>query len=124
MRAHEFINEDKGRGKISKVNQYASVGLNVFSDAERINSDYTLNRVMMAVAGSDGKTIANSPKHSWVGKYKSAHPYTQIEQDMIKLAYEAMGADWEDLNVGDLQSEELDSTQLQSPIKPFKGYKK
>jgi hypothetical protein len=28
------------------------------------------------------------------------------------------------LNKGDLDSEELDSTQDQSPIKPFKGYKK
>jgi hypothetical protein len=124
MRAHEFITEATGRGKISKVNQFATVGLNVFSDAERINSDYTLNRVMMAVASTDGKTIRPIHKDSWIGKYKSAHPYTQEEQDMIKMAYEAVGAEWEDLNVGDLQSEELDSTQTQSPVKPFKGYKK
>jgi hypothetical protein len=124
VRAYEFINESVGRGDISKVNQYASVGLNTFSDAERINSDYALNRVMMAAAGCDGKTMASVPQHSWVGKYKSAHPYTQIEQDILKMAYEAIGVRWEDLNVGDLQSQELDSTQINSPIKPFKGYKK
>jgi hypothetical protein len=124
MRAHEFITEEIGRGKISKVNHYASIGLNTFSDSERINSDYTLNRVMMAVAGSDGETIVSTPQHSWVGKYKSAHPYTQVEQDMLKMAYEAVGANWDDLNVGDMLSQELDSTHTQSPVKPFKGYKK
>jgi hypothetical protein len=124
MRAYEFITEATGRGSISNLNQFATVGLNVFSDAERINSDYTLNRVMMAVASTDGKTISPIHKDSWVGKYKSAHPYTKEEQAMIKLAYEAVGAEWKDINQGDLNSRELDSTNKQSPMKPFNGYKK
>ena len=124
MRAHEFINESVGRGNISKINQFATKGLNLFSDQERINSDYTLNRIMMAVASTDGKTINPIHKDSWIGKYKSAHPYTKEEQDMLKMAYEAVGANWQDVNDGDLISSELDSTLTISPIKPFKGYKK
>lgn len=124
MRAYEILNEVVGRGKMSKRHQYASKGINVFSDAERINSDYVLNRVMMAVAGTDGKTIQKSPEHSWIGKYKSAHPYTKEEQDMLKLAYKEMGVNWQDINDGDMKSSELDSVSTVSPCKPFKGYKK
>jgi hypothetical protein len=43
---------------------------------------------------------------------------------MLKIAYKAAGIPFQDLNKGDLASKELDSTQEQSPIKPFKGYKK
>ena len=46
MRAQEFITERDGT--IGKRRQVATVGLDVFGDAERQNSDYTLNRVMMA----------------------------------------------------------------------------
>ena len=49
MRAQEFVVEAR-RGKISKRNQYATVGLNTFHDSQRANNDYTLNRVMMAAA--------------------------------------------------------------------------
>ena len=52
MRAREFIAERDG--KIGTRRQAATVGLNVFGDSERTNSDYTLNRVMMAVAMADG----------------------------------------------------------------------
>jgi hypothetical protein len=43
---------------------------------------------------------------------------------MLKIAYKAAGIPFKDLNKGDLDSEELNSTQVQSPMKPFKGYKK
>lgn len=124
MRANEFITENAGRGKISNRNQTATKGLNVFSDSERINSDYTLNRVMMAVACTDGKNTSPTHRDSWVGKYKTSHPYTKEEQEMLKMAYKAVGANWDDLNNGDMDSEELSSTNLASPIKPFKGYKR
>jgi hypothetical protein len=122
MRAHEFITES-GKGKVSSRQQQSTVGLNVFaiSQYDRI---YDLNRVMMAVASTDGKTIPDLSSESWVGKNNTAHPYTEVEQDMLKIAYKAAGIPFKDLNKGDLDSEELDSTQDQSPIKPFKGYKR
>ena len=126
MRAHEFITEESHgthAGKISKRQQQSTVGLNVFAISQ-YDRTYDLNRVMMAVASTDGKIIPDMEQESWVGKQNTAHPYTKVEQDMLKIAYKAAGIPFEDLNTGDLDSEELDSANIESPIKPFKGYKK
>ena len=122
MRAHEFITES-GKGKVSDRQQQSTVGLNIFATTQ-YDRTYDLNRVMMAVASTDGVTVPDLNRESWVGKNNTAHPYTEVEQDMLKIAYKAAGIPFKDLNKGDLDSEELDSTQDQSPIKPFKGYKK
>jgi hypothetical protein len=122
VRAQEFIAEADGNARISKRNQSGTRGLNTFSDGERWNTDYTLNRVMMAAACTDGTFVPDIDKKSWFGKGKTAHPYTQQEQDMLKMAYEAAGANWSDLNSGDMDSEEVTSTNTTSPIKSFKGY--
>ena len=123
MRAHEFVTEGK-KGKISNRLQKSTRGLNVFHDAERANSDYVLNRVMMAVACSDGSSPIQMDMTSWAGKERTAQPYTEVEQNMLKQAYKAAGAKWRDINKGNMDSEELDSTNTVSTLKPFKGYKK
>jgi hypothetical protein len=121
MRAREFIAERDG--KIGKRRQAATVGLNTFSDGERTSGDYTLNRVMMATAMADGSDAPiNMDEKSWVGKRRSAHPYTDVEQRMLKQAFKAAGAKWTDVNNGDLDSEEVKSTNTQSPVRAFKGY--
>jgi hypothetical protein len=121
MRSREFVTERDG--KIGKRRQAATVGLNLFSDGERSSGSYTLNRVMMAAAMADGSNAPiNMDEKSWVGKRLSAHPYTDVEQRMLKQAFKAAGASWSDLNKGDLDSEELESTNTQSPVQGFKGY--
>jgi hypothetical protein len=121
MRAREFITERDG--VIGKRRQAATVGLNLFSDGERTSSSYTLNRVMMAAAMADGSGWPlDIDEKSWVGKQRSAHPYTKVEQEMLKQAYKAAGAVYTDLNSGDLDSEEVLSTNTQSPVRAFKGY--
>lgn len=122
MRANEFLNEAK-KGKISKRQQQATRGLNVFAD-NQFDRTYDLNRVMMAVACSDGVNPIDMNSESWSGKNNTAHPYTEIEQDMLRLAYSAAGITNKDLNKGDMKSKELDSTNTQSLVKPFKGYKR
>jgi hypothetical protein len=122
MRANEFVSESK-KGKISKRQQQATRGLNVFAD-NQFDRTYDLNRVMMAVACSDGVNPVEINSESWAGKNNTAHPYTDIEQDMLKLAYKAAGITNKDLNKGDMRSQELESTNTTSPFKPFKGYKK
>jgi hypothetical protein len=121
MRAREFIAERDGT--IGTRRQAATVGLDVFGDSERMNSDYTLNRVMMAAAMADGtnKPIDMDAK-SWLGKRRSAHPYTKVEQNMLKQAFKAAGADWKDLNDGDMESEEHPAVNVTSPVVSFKGY--
>ena len=121
MRAREFISEAHS-GKISKRLQAATRGLNTFSDGEKWNTDYTLNRVMMAAACTDGTFVPDIDWKSWVGKSKSAHPYTKEEQEMLKMAYKAANAKWSDTNNGDMDSEEHPAVHKQSPIQAFKGY--
>ena len=123
MRAHEFIVEGiDGNADISKHDRYATRGLNIYADGEKWNTDYTLNRIMMATACTDGTTMPDMDMKSWIGKHKSAHPYTKEEQEMLKMAYKAAGARWDDLNHGDMSSEELPDTNKQSPVKGFRGY--
>ena len=122
MRANEFISESK-KGKISPRQQQATRGLNIFSDTQ-YDRNYDLNGVMMAVACSDGVNPIDMNSESWVGKNNTAHPYTEIEQDMLNLAYKAAGITNKDLNKGDMRSQELPGTNAQSIAKPFKGYKK
>jgi len=121
MRAQEFITERDG--KIGKRRQAATVGLTIFGDGERANSDYTLNRVMMAAAMADGSgEILDMDEKSCIGKKRGAYPYTRIEHEMLKQAFRAAGAEYKDLNSGDMDSEELESTNTTSPMQGFKGY--
>jgi hypothetical protein len=121
MRAQEFIVERDGR--IGTRRQAATKGLTIFGDSERANSDYTLNRVMMAVSMADGSgDVLDMDEKSWIGKKRGAYPYTEIEHEMLKQAFRAAGAEYKDLNAGDMESEEVPSTHKQSPIQAFKGY--
>ena len=121
MRAREFITERNG--KISHRHQQATRGLNLFRDRKRTNSDYVMNRVMMAVASADGSLDPiDMDTQSWVGTRRSAHPYTKQEQNMLKQAYRAAGAEYDDVNNGDMDSEEMADVNKTSPIKGFRGY--
>ena len=123
MRAREFMVEGPdGNANLTKGKRYATRGLHLYSDGDHWNSDYTMNRVMMALASTDGTFVPNLDEKSWVGKHKTAHPYTDQEHDMMKMAYKAVGAKWHDLNKGDMESDEIPTVNQTSPIKPFGGY--
>ena len=123
MRAQEFISEGiDGNAEISKRQRFATRGLNIYADSEKWNTDYTLNRIMMATACTDGTFVPDMDMKSWVGKHKTAHPYTKEEQNMLKMAYRAAGARWDDLNHGDMRSQELPGGNATSPVQGFKGY--
>ena len=116
MKIKDIITEENSKGKISKRHQQPTRGLNKFTDGDHWNSDYTLYRLGLAVASTDGKTVPDTDKESWVGKWKVAAPYTQADQDMLERAYEAVGAKHEDLNHGDMRSQELEGTNKSSPV--------
>ena len=120
MRARDFITERAG--KLGKRRQWATRGLHRFRDESGRDRFYELNRIMMAVAGADGVTSPVSTEASWVGTYNTAHPYTDVEQDMLKQAYKIVGSDHDDLNRGDLRSQELPDVNTTSPVKSFRGY--
>ena len=124
MRAREFISENAD-GKLSKRQQQSTRGVHVFAKKiQTFDKLYDLNRLMMAVACSDGINPIVMDSESWVGKHNTAHPYTEEENNMLKLAYKAAGLEYTDLNKGDLDSEELASTNTDSPVVAFKGYKR
>jgi hypothetical protein len=77
----------------------------------------------MAAAMADGSDqIIDMDEKSWIGKRRGAYPYTKEEHKMLLQAFKAAGAVYTDLNNGDMDSEELESTNKQSPVKGFGGY--
>jgi len=122
MKINEVITEAKV-GKLTKRQQQPTRGLNKFTDGDHWNSDYTLYRLGLAVAATDGKTVPDTDKESWVGKWKVTAPYSQADQDMLEKAYQAVGASYEDVNKGDMRSQELESTNKSSPVAPKKKNK-
>ena len=121
MRATEFVTEDKV-GKISKRNSYATVGLHTFKDTAGYDRVYELNRIMMAVASTDGTFVPDVDAESWAGRHNVAAPYTQEEHNMLAKAYQAIGSEFHDLNNGDINSDEHPAVHVTSPIKAFAGY--
>lgn len=122
MRAQEFIAEQKV-GDISTRQRFATVGLNKFRDAQFADRVYELNRVMMAVAQTDGTIVPEIDGESWAGRHNVAAPYTDVEQKMLEKAYQAVGSKHYDLNNGDLKSEEHPAVNTTSPMQAFKGYR-
>jgi nicotinamide mononucleotide adenylyltransferase len=107
---------ESSQAKMTKRQQQSTRGVNTYGDSEHMSGDYTAYRLGMAVAGANGKDPIEMKAKSWIGKKKTTHPYTQEEQDMLKQAYQIVGADYQDTNKGDMKSRELDSTHKVSPI--------
>lgn len=122
MRAKEFVSETRS-ANITKRHAQSTVGINVYND-EGANwaSDYSGYRLMMAAASTDGEIEPNMDKESYIGKKKTAYPYTKVEQDKLKKAYKATGHSYNDPNHGDLRSLELPEVNITSPVaKPKKN---
>jgi hypothetical protein len=120
MKIRDIITEQTG--ELPDRARRATRGLNRFTDGKKWNSDYTLYRLGLALACTDGKTMSDIDDESWVGRWKITAPYTQAEQDMLKMAYKAVNAEHEDINHGDLRSQEGPTIQKTSPIaKPKKN---
>lgn len=115
MRACEFIVERKG-GKMTKRQQNPTRGVNKYTDSDRWSSDYKLYRLGLAMACTDGKEVPNMDEESWVGRWKTLHPYSDKEQEMIDIAAKAAGVNVHDVNHGDMRSMETDDTYTTSPV--------
>lgn len=115
MKIRDIISETK-KGKLTKRQQNPTKGLHIYSDAEHMNSDYVQYRLGLAVACANGKDPVDMDTVSWIGKKKSTHPYSAEEAEMLKQAYKVAGAEYTDLNDGDLESKELDNINKTSPV--------
>ncbi len=120
MKVNEIITEARA-GKVPDSYKEASTGLHTFSDGERTNTDYTHYRLGLALAGADGKSpVVDMDPKTFYGKRHTSHPYTKEEEEMLKQAYRTVGAKWDDLNAGNLNSEELKDTNRSSVVAPRK----
>ncbi len=117
MKIKDIITEDQ-IGVIPPRLQQATVGVDKFRDSQFADRIYELNRVMMAVAASDGINPLRPEvdSESWAGRNNLAFPYTEEEQKMLQQAFGAVGSHYEDLNNGDLKSREVNSTNKVSPV--------
>lgn len=86
---------------------------------------YDLNRIMMAVAMADGSKVPQLPVQSWAGKNNIATPYTKLESNMLKHAYQANDAEWDDALKPNAQEKSLEDkrTNKQSPVAKKKSNK-
>lgn len=116
MKAAEFITEVK-IGKISKRAQQPSRGISAYGDNEHVSGDYVSFKLgqAMAMADGSGKPLDIDGK-SWHGKRKTVQPYSKIENEMFKQAAKAVGANYQDINNGDMESKELEGTYTTSPV--------
>ena len=104
-------------GKITKHDQQSSIGIITYGDIEHISGDYVSFKLGQAMAMADGsKKPLDMDAKSWHGKKKTVQPFSPLEQQMFIQAANAVGADFQDLNNGDLKSKELDDTYTQSPV--------
>ena len=117
MKIKEILSEQK-TGQMRKRHEYASRGLHKFQDVEGRDRFYELYRIMMATASSNGKDPLPDTldAESWAGRYNIAAPFSDIEAEMLKQAYEVMGSKFIDLNHGDNRSMEVPSTYAKSPV--------
>ena len=122
MKVYDVISE-AASAKITKRQSQSSRGISTYSDAEKANSDYVAFKLGQAMAATDGKTAPEIDAKSWFGKKKTVHPYTEIENEMFEMAAKAVGANYDDVNHGDMQSRELDSTNKVSPVAKIKTNK-
>lgn len=115
MRAKEFILENT-KGIMPRYQQNPSKGLNLISDGPHWMSDYKTYRLGLALGPCDGINVPDVDSESWIGRWKTLHPYSQQEQDMIELAAKAVGINYKDLNNGNMNSLEPDDTYTKSPV--------
>lgn len=121
MRASEFVTEGT-KGKITKRQQWGTRGLHLYTDQYRGAGSYSMNRIAMAAACTDGEVDPEMDQESWVGLANSTHPYTEVEAKKLKKAYQATGVDAKDINRGDMRSQEPPGGNAKSPVVAFKGY--
>lgn len=116
MRAKEFIAENAG-GKMSKRQTAASRGVFKARDVGGYDRVYHLNRMMMAMAMSDGMSqdAVEMDYSSFAEKYNTIHPYTQEEYNMMISAKKSLPTEFEEV-VPYSKSQEPEDTQTKSAV--------
>lgn len=123
MRARDFLKEggfNYGRATLKRGEAPRN-----FKDSTvgtiRNNGYYDLYRATLAMAGHPDNEHDVDPA-SWTGADGFVLTYTPEEHEMAKAAFKKIGLEFEDDAPG--PSHESDAINSESPVKPFKGYKR
>jgi hypothetical protein len=124
MRAREFVNESKANGKISKNQAEASLGVYKARDVGGYDRIYHMNRLTMAMAIADGKSLdaVEMDASSFAEKYNTVHPYTEQEYNMFIAASNTIPTDKETI-VPYSRSKESSDTHIKSAVLTAKRFK-
>lgn len=115
MRAKEFIKESAG--KMNKTAAQSSTGIYKSRDVGGYDRAYHLNRMMMAMAMSDGisQDAVKMDYSSFAEKYNTIHPYTQEEYNMFISASKTIPTEKQTV-VPYSKSKESEDTQTKSAV--------
>lgn len=127
MRAYEFIVEEKGlRGKSrsSPHTEFEKAHPGLITPAGRgdlyIGRYYDFYRVS-TLAGMSPEELSNVDEISFTGNLPMFSAYTEEDRKKLKLIMKKLGMKPKDhISKG---SKEIESTQIKSPVKSFKGFK-
>lgn len=124
MRAHEFLNEGRGDGKMDKNHAQANIGVYRARDVGGYDRVYHMNRMWMAMAMADGKSqdAVEMDAASFAEKYNTVHPYTEEEYNMFVSAKKTIPTDSKEI-VPYSKSKEPEDTNTKSLVVGFKGFK-
>lgn len=124
MRAHEFLNEGKGDGKMHKDHVQANTGMYRARDVGGFDRVYHMNRLWMAMAMADGKSqdAVEMDAAAFAEKYNTIHPFTEEEYNMFVSATKTIPTDSKTI-VPYSKSKEPTDTNTKSISVGFKGFK-
>jgi hypothetical protein len=115
MKINEVIIE--GRDGKKPAHSPQDTGEWRFRDKGGYDRTYNLNRIMMAAAMADGKSTkpVDMDQASWVEKYNTARPYTEVEHNMMKSAFKTVDSEFQHTE-SDHKSREPHDTHKVSPV--------
>jgi hypothetical protein len=117
MRAKEFISEGTPGGKMHPQHVDVGQGVTRMRDVGGYDRTYHLNRIWMATAMADGKSVkpVDMDSSSWIEKYNVAVPYTDEEHLMVLAAMATIPTDGKELAKRSKSKEPSDTNSV-SPI--------
>lgn len=111
MRAYEFINEARGKGKLRKSSRQSLPDLQTWSHLDNNNHPYLAYRFGVALAGSPDEDM---DRKGPIGSAFTTLGYTDADKEITDAAAKMMNV--KATNLTGQGSEELKSTNNVSPV--------
>ena len=119
LRSRDFVKEGKVTTR-SHEEDMVSQGTTRTRDVGGYDRVYHMNRLMMAMAMADGKSVkaVDSPSETWAEKFNTHHPYTKEEDNMVKSAMKTVPTDGKEISKFSKSAEPKDVNKTSPVAKP------